>query len=229
MSDLIVSIILSDVTIILVLLAMLGVVSSWAFREKEYPGYVLGWLVGIFFVIVYQSLGGETTSPVPAEELASETNVRLNFFVVLLTTIIGLLAGFGVLTTIQRYGTTRARRGLTIAVMTASLIVTVFMLTIAAEELRRVMGLFALAFAIGALSNLVIGGSNVLRFGSGSSRTAQPSQPPQRFGAQAAPPDNNPPPGTQPPPTPQGPPQAPANDVQQRFEQLRRRVDGDDR
>lgn len=220
MFDLIESLILSDVTIILLLVAMLGVVTSWAMRNREYPGYLLGWLAGILIVIVYRSLGGQSVEPVSAGELVEDTEVTLSFFTVLLSVVLGLVVGYFMLFAAQRLGGTpsgngRGRRGLTIAVMTASLIVTIFALTIAGADFRRTLGLFALSVAVGALSNVVIGATptGFLR-GRGQSQS--------RFTSQNAPPPTGGNPYGNPPPP------VSSDDAQRKFEELRRKVEGRD-
>lgn len=153
MFDLIEDIILSDFLIFIVVIAMLVVVTSWAFRTREYPGYVLGWLVGIFLIIMYRALFGDGSG---AEETVETVERRLSFFTVICPSFIGLLLGFGLLYFIRNYGASHARRALTVAIMTALLIVVLFFLSISSQATRQVMGLFALAFSIGVLSNLVV-------------------------------------------------------------------------
>lgn len=153
MFELIEDIILSDFLILIVVVAMLVVVTSWAFRTGEYPGYVLGWLVGIFFIVTYRALFGDTSA---AEETVETVETRLSFFTVTCPSFIGLLLGFGVLFFIRNFGASHARRALTVAIMTALLIIVLFFISTAGQTTRQVMGLFALAFSIGALSNLVV-------------------------------------------------------------------------
>ena len=208
MFALIESIFLSDVLIFLIVLAMLGVVTSWALRQREYPGYVLGWLVAIFFVIVYNSLPGAEVAPPPEDE----ENVSLSFLSILMTSLCGLLVGFAVLLFVRLRGRSRTQRGVTIALLTSSLIIMMFFLSLSGEETRRVIGIFSLAFAIGALVTIVIG--VVPTPGGGGPFNRQPPPPEQgqgggQYGNQAA-------------------PRTPLEDAQKRFERLRRRIEGRD-
>lgn len=161
MFDLIQSVILSDFMILMVFGIMLLAVTSWAFRLREYPGYILGWLIGIFFIVIYTSLTGDTgqTTTDPAQT----TEVTLTAFGVLFPAFFGLLFGFGLLFAVRMYGNMGARQGILIASLTATLVSVIFFLAVSGDYSRRIVGIFALAFSIGALSTYV------LRVGSSSS------------------------------------------------------------
>lgn len=193
--DMIEDIILSDFLILAVLAAMLLVVTSWAFRMREYPGYVLGWLIGIFFIIIYRALTGDDTNLLEAQEAAEETGTALSFFGVVFPTMLGLALGFGVMYFSKTLGTTRARRGVTIAVLTATMVVAIFFLTTTPETTQRMIGIFALAFAIGALTDLVIGAGSMARTPTFTAQEAEEI------------------------------PQADGQSLQSRFDRLRRRIE----
>jgi small-conductance mechanosensitive channel len=164
MFGLIESILLSQFLIFMVIFAMLLVVTSWAFRAREYPGYILGWLVGIFFIIVYRTVtGGETPAPDAVEEIAEAAQseeIRLSLFAVLIPSLFGLISGFGVLYFLREFGSTRTRRSITIAVLTSIVIIVLYFLATTTQYTGRIIGIFALAFAIGALTTIVIGGGS---------------------------------------------------------------------
>jgi hypothetical protein len=158
MFGLIQEILLSDFLIFTVLAGMLLVITSWAFRMGEVPGYLLGWLIGIFFMVIYRSVTGENSQTVAqAAELDSE--VTLSLFTVMFSSLIGLIAGFATLYGVRSFGGSHVSRALTVTILTASLIIVLFFLSTSTEETRRTIGIFSLAYCIGALSTLVFSGS----------------------------------------------------------------------
>jgi hypothetical protein len=196
MFRLIESILLSQVLIFMVMSVMLLVVTVWAFRQREYAGYLLGWLVGIFFVIVYQTVTGGDASPAEVEaleEAVEQPELRLSLLAVMVPSIIGLVAGFSLLLLLRTFSSTQAKRAVTIAVLTATVLIMMYFLAITSEATARIFGIFALAFAIGTLINIVLGGPTL--------------RGPQR-----------PPPGD-------GLPSAQIDATQERFDRLRRRID----
>lgn len=150
-------IVLSPVIIFLVFGAMLLIVSRFAFRRQELPGYALGWLMGIFFIIVYQSLTGSTPDEetVEAAAEAATDDGRLSFIAIMIPSILGISAGAAVTFTMRSLTRTHARRSALVAVTTAALVSMLFLLTVLEESTTRLFGLFAIAFAIGALGSVV--------------------------------------------------------------------------
>ncbi|MCU0513862.1 MAG: hypothetical protein MUE40_14985 [Anaerolineae bacterium] len=165
---------LSPVLVLLVLVALFAALSYWSLSIlREYPGYALGWLVGLFFVVVYVSLG---TAPDPD----TNRNVTLNVFQVICPGLVGILLG-GILMLVLRLGNSySAMRGLKVAGMTALGVVLLFLMFMVNVATQRMIGIFALAFCIAALGGVVV-----------FRGTAAAGM----FNAQAAPP---PPPGTPP-------------------------------
>ena len=157
MFDLIEAVILSDFLIFIVFSIMLGAVTLWTFRENEYLGYALGWLVGIFFIVIYVSVTGDPTATEAVEEVTEDADSRLTLFAVMMPTFLGLLFGFGVLFIVKMYSGSGTRRSLVIAVLTAILVGVLFFLATADDYARRLIGIFALAFAIGSLTTMVLG------------------------------------------------------------------------
>jgi len=155
MLDLIESILLSDLLILVVLIIMLGVVTRWAMSSKDYPAYALGWLVGIFFIVIFRALSGDESTPV--EETVETTKSTLNVFLVLFSALIGIGGGLGMMFAIRRFaGHAGAGKSVTIAVSTSTLIIVLFILATSGETSRQVISIVALAFAIGALSAYVL-------------------------------------------------------------------------
>ncbi len=227
MFNIIEAIILSDVLVTLILIIMLGAVTTWSMRRGEYPGYILGWLAGILLVMIYRTLMGEPPEPDTAEEIARETRSSLNFFVVFVSVGTGLIVGYGVILITQLFVTSRGRRGLTTALMTASLLLSIYMLTIVGEEFRRVLGLFFLAMSVGVLLKVVMGPMRRQELPVQNMNAQSSLQPPPFNPQNNYPPQPGAPPVAPPDAPPSAPPANPSSGIQRRFDQLRRRYNRD--
>lgn len=116
---------------------------------REYAGYGLGWLVALFFILVYASLGGGI-------DQTRANEVFLNGFHVFISTVVGVLAGVGVLVA-YRFGTQNARTlALQISVYTALNLILLFLLVVEGPIAQRMIGIFSLALGIVALFGLVM-------------------------------------------------------------------------
>lgn len=150
MADLITLILLSQWTVLGILGGSFLVLSRWVlFGRRAYKGYALGVLLALFFLVVYAALGGGTVLD------ADVTLADLSFVTVILTTIIGLAAGAGTLFAL--YVGRRYARGfsLQVAVYTALNLILFFVVVID-RPTARIIGIFALAFAIATLFGLVL-------------------------------------------------------------------------
>jgi hypothetical protein len=212
MFGLIQEIFLSDFLIFVVLCAMMLTVTSWAFRIGEYPGYMLGWLVGIFIVVIYSAVIGDNN--VTVEEVTSDAQIQLSMFSVAVASMFGLMAGFGLLFFTRMTsgrsaspGTRSQGRGITVAVLMALLVMSLFILVTSDVYTRKIIGIFALAFAIGALSNVVLGGSPNI-----TPRNYPPPEDPYADGYNYTAQSGN-------------IPRAPGDAIQSRFDRLRRRIE----
>lgn len=152
-------IVLSPILIFLMFLAVLLVVTQWASRKREIPGYLLGWMIGVFFIIIYQSATGTTPQPEPeiVEEVQQNAG-RLTASAIFLPSVLGLMGGLGASAVYAFIVRTHARRSIGVALMTATLVFTLFMIATASDSGARVFGVFALAFGIGVLGTLVVTG-----------------------------------------------------------------------
>lgn len=149
------SILLSNAMVILVTLIMLVIISVWAFQQREYAGYLLGWLAGIFFMLLLTTL----TPPAPPVDpnLPQPPLPALSFFGLLFPSILGLVFGFGALA-LTRLGTasdSRVGRALTVAVLVSFTLASGYLILLTTSAQRASIAVFALAFAIGALINFI--------------------------------------------------------------------------
>lgn len=155
MIDLIQDILLSNVVIFIGMVGALLIVTGWAFRIREFPGYILGWLVGLFFMVAL-SVILPTPDPVIAEAQYSE---GLNFFGLILGSGLGMTLGFGVLM-LARFGASstgsaRVGRALTVALLVAITLIASYLMLVSTLATRMSIAVFVLTFGIGATVNYI--------------------------------------------------------------------------
>lgn len=144
-------IILSQALIIVALLAVFFVISRWALAVlREYPGYALGWMMGLFFIIVRISVGGSEPRP-------EDAVTYVNGLQVFVSTLFGLLVGSVILLAL-RFGMKHARAvALQVAAYTALNIILIFLVAISSNPVfQKMIGIFSLAIGIAALFAMVL-------------------------------------------------------------------------
>jgi hypothetical protein len=158
MNELLQDVILNPWVVGFLLFGAFIIISRWSLMGlKEYPGYALGVLVGLFFIMVYIALGGGGQSP--------QTDINgnpivgrevLNIFEVFLATFFGLIFGAAVMVAL-RFGTRFARGvSLQVAFYTALNIILLFMAVIGSAITQRMIGIFALSIGIASLFAMVL-------------------------------------------------------------------------
>jgi hypothetical protein len=160
----------SDILVFGAMFAVFVYLSRQALMSREYTGYGLGWLIGLFFIVVYSA----TLPDQPFNTNLTES-VRLSFFQVLLPTVCGIVIGIGLLILVGLAQHAPRQFTLLTAVVTAVNITLIFVLFVSESDARRQIGIFALAFAISAIVTSVIaggGGSNQI-----GAQSADPQQP----------------------------------------------------
>lgn len=152
--ELVQSIVLSDWFLILVLGVVFVGVTAWSLSKmNEYRGYALGWLVALFFIIVFSSLMGPQ---IDQTQQVMESDRYLNLFQVIISTFLGIGTAviIGVLSAITRLpGLTRALR---VAAMTAILLILLFLMFVSDMETRRMISIYALSFGMTAVSLQIV-------------------------------------------------------------------------
>jgi hypothetical protein len=145
---------LSEFVIFAVLIVAFVYLTRRALALREYAGYGLGWLVGIFIMVVYSS----TLATPPSDASTVSAEVSLSFFQIVLPSLCGGGFGLAVLWIIAQAQNGARRQSLTIAIMTALCVVLIFFLFVAEYDVRRMIGIFALAFGICATLAIVLFG-----------------------------------------------------------------------
>lgn len=169
---------LSPFLIFIILVAVFVWLSWWAIqRRKEYIGYGLGWLIGVFGMVIYGALVGDPPLAAQADTTIPNT---LNIFQVLLPSILGLLLGGGSMSLIRQTSDKSVQKSIVVASLTALALWVLFLMIVSTAYpiTQRMIGIFALAFAIGALTMLAI-------FRQAPSRVPNSNIPTDSFDAQA--------------------------------------------
>jgi hypothetical protein len=149
-------ILFSDFMVFALLALVIALISSWAYSLREGPGYLLGWLVGIFLILVLSTLF-PYSAPVTNPAAAPVAN-PLTFGELIIPSFLGLVSGFGILLVVRVGGDSdsRLRRALTVATLMTFTLVTGYVILRSSIEDRMGLAVFILTFAIGALVNFIL-------------------------------------------------------------------------
>jgi len=156
LGNLIQEILFSDFTIIAMIGLAILAITGWARVLREWAGYLLGWLAGIFFILVLSTLFPLPIAPPPGTPVAPVQNT-LTFFELIIPSILGLIVGFGVMLAIRLVGTSDLRvwRALIVAGLLSFALTAGYLLLRTNIADRWGLAVFALTFAIGALLNFI--------------------------------------------------------------------------
>ena len=143
---------LSPFLIMVILLGVFIVLSWWALaRRRDYIGYGLGWLIGVFAMVVYGALVGD---PEPIAQVEIPTDTTLNIFQVILPSIVGIVLGGLAIWMVNQTQYRGVQKSIVIALLTSLSIWVLFWMIVSSAypATQRMIGLFALAFSIGAVA-----------------------------------------------------------------------------
>jgi hypothetical protein len=161
MADLLRELFLSPLLIFVVLLFIFIALSYWSVLVLgENTGYVLGWLIGLFVVVVFASLGVQPDVQAQAVDLERAT---LNIFQVFCSAGIGLIIGISALVFRLISLPIRTPRAVQVAFVTALWVTLMFLMFLVGIEQQRMIGIFALAFCIARLFGVVLSGGHLPR------------------------------------------------------------------
>jgi hypothetical protein len=152
MLQLIRDIFLGGLFIFLLQLVVLGFVTYWSvWRLREIPGYALGWLAGFFLIIIYAALiGGNPPSP------PDSPTPPLNFFTVVIPAALGIPVGVGAMFLLRKRNLSKVRQSLEVAAVTTLVLVVMFFFSIAWPLEKQMIGIFTIAFCVGAVFTWVL-------------------------------------------------------------------------
>lgn len=148
---------LNPYLIILILLGLFVLISFWAIRiRKELVGYGLGWLIGIFGLVIYGVLVGEPSDATQVSEGVVEHS--MNLLEVTMPSLLGILSGAWILQKIVVSEKKTEWRPVVVTILTTATFWLIVFLAVAAPYIntQRMIGLFTWAFGIGALMMLAV-------------------------------------------------------------------------
>jgi len=160
--QLLTSVLLSPYIIFGVLALIFLVISYWSLAGlQEYPGYILGCLIGVLIVFVVSAIGVQ-----PSSSLSDDT-ATLSIFQAVCPAIFGMIIGIVFLllprladvTLPANYGPA-IPRGIKVAAITALWVTLLFLFFLVGIEMKRMIGIFALAFMIARLFAVVMAGGS---------------------------------------------------------------------
>ncbi len=156
MGDFLLNVVLSNVVIFIIMGIVLVMLTNWALRLREIPGYILGWLIGIF-VIILLSVMSPSAEAVITDPMVSAP-VELTFLGLIIPSFIGLVLGVSVLSLVRFGNNTPSRvgRAMTIAVLLTITLVSAYLLLQSALAGRLSIAIFLLTFGIGALIHYIV-------------------------------------------------------------------------
>lgn len=145
---------LNETFIFFILFVAFAIFSAYViWGLSEIAGYGLGWLLALFFMIIYASLAsGNETSP----QIIGNGEIRLSLWQVLFSSFVGILMGTVTLYVLRQHHISRPQRIVKIAFITALGLLVIFFMFVASPVERRMIGIFVIAFSIGALFTAVL-------------------------------------------------------------------------
>lgn len=156
MSDLFSGIYLVDVILFVAMLGVFIFLTQRAMATKEYTGYGLGMMIGLFFVVVYTSL--TPSVPIPQTDLTAAATAQvtsplpaLNFVQIVVPTLCGVLLGAGMLIFFAVAHLINRRYTILVATLTTLNVVIVFMMVVGDPVTRRMVGIFGMALVISVI------------------------------------------------------------------------------
>lgn len=128
---------------IMLLLAIFYWFSRWAMRQGAKTGYALGWLIGVFFIVMYGAL-----FPLTPIQVGDTESVQLSFLAVMMSSFFGFLVGIiilGITLILQRAW---YRQLFITAGITAVLVTMLFTMIMSDTQAKMAISLASLAFSI---------------------------------------------------------------------------------
>ena len=155
MGQLLQQILLSDAFLFLILGVVMLLISSWAFRIKEYAGYVLGWLLGFLLMIIMSAFSFQATPEIDSGLWAPAPAFLMGMIV---AALVGVVLGFAATSLLRAnsYTESRIKRGLAVAITTSYSLSAGYFMLITDHSTRLVVAIFVLALAVGAMVNYIL-------------------------------------------------------------------------
>jgi len=117
--------------------------SRWAMGQGVKTGYALGWLIGIFFIVMYGALFPRT----PIQVADAETS-QLSFLAVMVSSLIGFVIGIIMISITFILRTAWYRQIFITAGVTAILVTMLFMMVMSSTQAKMALTLASLSLTI---------------------------------------------------------------------------------
>jgi hypothetical protein len=126
-------------------------ITGYAFSRREFAGYGLGWLGGIFLIILFSTLSPEASFE--ANLGSGAASAQVNFLSAFLPGMVGLMVGFGVLALMRmtRLNSYRTIHALTLAAMMCLVLAAGYMMLLSPFEVRLAIAVFVMGVGISVL------------------------------------------------------------------------------
>lgn len=158
MGDLFSGIYLVDIILFVAMLGVFVFLTQRAVATKEYTGYGLGILIGLFFVVIYSSLTPQQSVSQTDITTTVSTLPALNFVQITLPTICGVIVGAGMLLFFAVARIVNRRYTILVATLTTFNVIILFMMVVGDPVTRRMVGIFGMALVISVVVCAVVFG-----------------------------------------------------------------------
>ncbi len=157
MGDFVQSVILSDLLVFTIMAAAGFWITAYAFQQREYAGYALGWLGGLFLIIVL-SAGLPYTTPDSTLDYGGSGGAQISFLATFVPGVLGLMAGFGGIAVlrISQVHSYRIGRALGVAALMCLVLVAGYLMILSPYMARLAIAVFVLGIGISVLFNSIL-------------------------------------------------------------------------
>jgi hypothetical protein len=141
-------IILNQIVVAIALLIVLGFISTWALmKHQQYPGYGLGWLMSLFFLLIY--------TIVIDDRSRIGSNNDLNLFHIFIASVIGLTFGATVQFTRNIGANNKRNIAIRVAFYTTLNLILLGLVFLEGRITQNMIGIFGIAFGIALLIGMI--------------------------------------------------------------------------
>ena len=128
---------------IIILIVIFYGFTRWSMEQGAKTGYALGWLIGIFFIVIYGSLFPRTPL-----QVASDAPIQLSFMTVLTSSLVGTIIAILIIGITVVLKQAWFRQIFATAGITSVLVTMLFMMIMSTTQAKMALTLTSLAFAI---------------------------------------------------------------------------------
>lgn len=124
--------------------------SKSVLSRRLFRGYALGWMVSLFFIFVFASLNP------PRAIMLGGYDGELALGQVLIVSVMGFLVAIGIGVFDRVFSQSYRWKALEVALITAMLVIALFVQVATTPDVRIMVSLFVLAFAMASLTGIIL-------------------------------------------------------------------------